>query len=554
MTFHCLPWPSEAPHRAAVPAAPLPCPACPPLVRVPRRLCARHPAAAQLDLAMYKLLFEPHASLAFDIAVTADAAARVHLAVHGRFSLGCVPIADLPALQFGATPSLVAVRLASSLHSLTVVARTSAPSHAILPDGTRQEHPPGTLLLAFRTGQLTRARREIRALALSFMQVCPRPLSRAFSRLLRPQIWPHLLSPFHTPSLHPLSLTHFLSHFLYHFLSHFLSHNISHPLSPSLSPSLSPPRSPSLAPPLAHEVRGARDARQGGPAGGATAVDRGNLPAACQDGRALDRAAASTRPHDSFRAARRAARMRSALATAAGAPEGFRWLPMASDGFRRLPTASDELPRASGGFSDRHVPLSRPPDLLRQRAQGGGPLAYPQGACRRGQRPHAALRHTDPPRPRHAHPAPLTPRRPLQVALPLCRARSAGECRPSAFGSPSGRLRVAFGSSSEWPATCPPSASSSPPSCLRIAFFSSPQLPSDCLLLIAFHCCRLLLRSLHASRPPSTPPPPFAPPRSFSSSPYAALRPSSAASCAGSSARCARCATAIRPLMASECL
>ena len=154
-----------------------------------------------LDATLYRLLFEPHASLFFDIAVTADTAARVHLAVHGRFSLGCVPIAELSsgALTFGgSTPSLLAVQLASSLHALTVVARTSAPSHALLPDGTWQEQPAGTLLLAFRTGQLTRARREIRALALSFMQ-CKALASRAKEGLHAAQrLWQEAVSPLHT--------------------------------------------------------------------------------------------------------------------------------------------------------------------------------------------------------------------------------------------------------------------------------------------------------------------------------------------------------------------
>jgi hypothetical protein len=121
----------------------------------------------QFDANLHKLLFEAHTALPFDIAVTADSSACVHLAVHGRFSLGCLQIGDLPAMRFEAPPELMAVQLASSMHALTVVVRTKARAHALLPDGTRQEHEAGTLLLAFRTGQLSRSRMEISALALS---------------------------------------------------------------------------------------------------------------------------------------------------------------------------------------------------------------------------------------------------------------------------------------------------------------------------------------------------------------------------------------------------
>ena len=44
------------------------------------------------QVTLYKLLFEAPATLGFDIAVTSDAASRIHLAVHGRFSLGCLAI------------------------------------------------------------------------------------------------------------------------------------------------------------------------------------------------------------------------------------------------------------------------------------------------------------------------------------------------------------------------------------------------------------------------------------------------------------------------------
>ena len=100
---------------------------------------------------MYKLLFEGHASHGFDIAVTADASANVHLAVHGRFSLGCLKIGDLPSLEFGSSPNILSLKLAPSLHALTVIVEASSPAYALLPDGTRQEHAPGTLL-AVHTG------------------------------------------------------------------------------------------------------------------------------------------------------------------------------------------------------------------------------------------------------------------------------------------------------------------------------------------------------------------------------------------------------------------
>lgn len=151
----------------------------------------------QRDIALYKLLFEAHSALAFDIAVTADAAARVHLAVHGRFSLGALRIANLPSLEFGATPKVLGVKLAPSLHALTVLVRASAPAFSLLPDGTRQEHAPGTLLLAFRTGQLTRAHLEIRALALSFMQ-CEALASRARQAIEACQrVWHEAATPLH---------------------------------------------------------------------------------------------------------------------------------------------------------------------------------------------------------------------------------------------------------------------------------------------------------------------------------------------------------------------
>ena len=148
-------------------------------------------------MTLYKLLFEAHTALGFDVAVTADAGARIHLAVHGRFSLGCLALGSLPSLEFTAPPKLLAVRLASTLHALTVIVHTSAHARALLPDGTKQDHAPGTLLLAFRTGQLTRANMEIRALALSFMQ-CEALAARARVALeTAEQLWSEAVSPLH---------------------------------------------------------------------------------------------------------------------------------------------------------------------------------------------------------------------------------------------------------------------------------------------------------------------------------------------------------------------
>ena len=147
-----------------------------PLPQLPKLATAQQllmeEGAPQLDVPLHHLLFEAHAALGFDVAVTADTDARVHLSVHGRFSLGCLHLAELPALRFGGggPPQLLAVQLASTLHALTVVLRTASETAVMLPDGTRQQHEAGLLLLSFRTGQLARSRQEIAALALSSMQ------------------------------------------------------------------------------------------------------------------------------------------------------------------------------------------------------------------------------------------------------------------------------------------------------------------------------------------------------------------------------------------------
>jgi len=159
-----------------------------PLPQLPKQATAQQllmdEGAPQLDAPLRHLLFEAHQTLGFDVAVTADTNTRVHLAVHGRFSLGTLHLAELPALQFGrgAPPTLVAVQLASTLHALTVVLRTSAATEVMLPDGTRQAHEAGTLLLSFRTGQLGRSRQEISALALVHMQ-CEALVQRAYAAM-----------------------------------------------------------------------------------------------------------------------------------------------------------------------------------------------------------------------------------------------------------------------------------------------------------------------------------------------------------------------------------
>ena len=124
------------------------------------------------DLALQKLLlFEGDQTAQLDVALSADADARVHLSVHGRFSLGSVQLAQLPALRFdGGSPQLVCAELAPTLHALTAVLRTTTATRVLLPDGTWERHPAGHLLLAFRTGQLGRSRLEIHALALASMQ------------------------------------------------------------------------------------------------------------------------------------------------------------------------------------------------------------------------------------------------------------------------------------------------------------------------------------------------------------------------------------------------
>ena len=120
--------------------------------------------------------------------------------MHGRFSLGTLHLAELPALHFGggAPPTLVAVQLASTLHALSVVLRTPAATEVMLPDGTRQAHAAGTtLLLAFRTGQLGRSRQEISALALVHMQ-CEALVQRAYAALgTAERVWREAAEGFH---------------------------------------------------------------------------------------------------------------------------------------------------------------------------------------------------------------------------------------------------------------------------------------------------------------------------------------------------------------------
>ncbi|KAL1511094.1 hypothetical protein AB1Y20_005916 [Prymnesium parvum] len=150
-----------------------------------------------LDLPLYKLLFGGQAPLAFDVAVTVDARACIHLAVHGKFSLGKLPLAEFPALQFGGTPSPLCVQLTSSLQVLTVVTWTERETRVLLPDGTEVEHEEGMLLLAFRTGQLARGRMEIEALATLYMQ-CEALADRATTAIeAAKSVWSEAISPFH---------------------------------------------------------------------------------------------------------------------------------------------------------------------------------------------------------------------------------------------------------------------------------------------------------------------------------------------------------------------
>ena len=82
-------------------------------------------------------------------------------------------------------------------HALTVVLRTASETAVMLPDGTRQQHEAGTLLLGFRTGQLSRARQEIEALALSFLR-CEALTQRASAALeMARQAWAEAAGPFH---------------------------------------------------------------------------------------------------------------------------------------------------------------------------------------------------------------------------------------------------------------------------------------------------------------------------------------------------------------------
>jgi hypothetical protein len=67
----------------------------------------------------------PHPTLPAPLRYQADDSARVHLAVHGRFSLGYLSLAHFPALDFGGeAPALMRVSLAPSLHALTLVVQT----------------------------------------------------------------------------------------------------------------------------------------------------------------------------------------------------------------------------------------------------------------------------------------------------------------------------------------------------------------------------------------------------------------------------------------------
>ena len=103
----------------------------------------------------------------------------------------------LQSLEFASPPRLFAAQLAPTLQALVVVAHTTGTSHALLPDGTRNEYQPGHLLLAFRTGQLARARLEIGALARSFVQ-CEALQARARGTVNAVgKMWSEALTPLH---------------------------------------------------------------------------------------------------------------------------------------------------------------------------------------------------------------------------------------------------------------------------------------------------------------------------------------------------------------------
>ena len=75
-----------------------------PLPLLPRGQPMHDDEPPQLDAQLYKLLFDGHDALPFEIALTADVESRIHLAVHGRFSLGSLCLGELPALSFDGKP------------------------------------------------------------------------------------------------------------------------------------------------------------------------------------------------------------------------------------------------------------------------------------------------------------------------------------------------------------------------------------------------------------------------------------------------------------------
>ncbi len=150
----------------------------------------------QLDERLYRLLFQPDTTFQFDIVVSADADARVHLAVDGRFSLGYLALNEFPSLSFGGEPpALLKLGLSPTLRVLTAIVRTARPTTVSLSDGTREQYGPGALVLAFRTGQLSRARLEIEALARAYMRASALAERVAGAVALARTLWEEAVSP-----------------------------------------------------------------------------------------------------------------------------------------------------------------------------------------------------------------------------------------------------------------------------------------------------------------------------------------------------------------------
>ena len=100
------------------------------------------------DLALQKLLLFDGDAANLDVALSADTDARIHLSVHGRFSLGSVQLAQLPALRFdgGGKPLIASVEVRpppprTAAHTLTRPARrlTARRARAARADAARAD-------------------------------------------------------------------------------------------------------------------------------------------------------------------------------------------------------------------------------------------------------------------------------------------------------------------------------------------------------------------------------------------------------------------------------